>query len=198
MKSIAFALVMVLALPGAILGQWRNRKAMRPHNCQMADSLIGPPDGKAEVQTNYNASGDSTYLQSGGFGPERIRMAAIHIFRGRGPDPFPAPTLNFLVGRGRLATALVASPSPPNLTLLLDDTSALTLGRVPVGRFNGPAEVAIAPIAVHTLPAWSLALARAKTARLIVDSDTLKISQQDLREFNALYRFATCDSLPAR
>ena len=110
----------------------------------------------------------------------------------------PSPTLNFLVGRGRLASSLVGGPLPPNITLILEDTVQIPIGPVRVGRFNGPIEAAIAPIAVYTLPAWALALARAKSAAVKIDSETFTIPQADLRDYQAFYRAAVCDTLPLR
>ena len=191
--------LLLAVLPGLVDAQWRGAgKRMRPHACVLADSLLGPSHTNATVLTTYNASGDSTYLQSGAFSPARLRLSGVLIFPGRGPNAHPAPTLNFAVGPSRLATALVSGATPPNLTLILDDTLVVPMGRVPVGRYTGPPQVAIAPIAVYSLPAWSLALARARKAALRIDSETLPVPEQDLREFEALYRFATCDSLPVR
>jgi hypothetical protein len=198
MKTSFLLLILLAGVSGAANAQWRGEKSRHPSSCPLADSLLGPPRDKVSVQTNYKPTGDTTYLRSGGYSPARLRMGGALLFSGRGPTAFPAPTLNFLVGRGRLATWLVAAPVPPQLELLLDDSIHLDLGRVPVGGYNGPAEAAIAPMTVNLLPAWAIAVARARTVSLRIDSDTLDVPQQDLREFAALYRFATCDSIPAR
>jgi len=181
----------------SLAAQWRGAKDVRPSSCALADSLLGPPQGRASVYTNYKPSVDTSYLQSGNGSPAKLRMIGMLVFSGRGPVRFPAPTVSFLVGRGQLATWLVTTPTNPDLTLMLDDTTSIRIGRVPVGRFNGPADLARAPINVQILPAWALALARARTAALTIESSRLPIPKADLRAFEALYRFATCDTLQA-
>jgi len=196
-RIVAFV-VFMLGFHVSLAAQWRGEKRRRPKSCALADSLLGPMRGNASVYTDYKPSGDTSYLQSGRGGPAKLRLVGVLLFPGRGPVPFPAPTLNFVVGRGRLASSLVMGPGNPDITLFLNDTIPLHVGSVPVGTYNGPTEAAIAPITVYALPAWALSLARARTATLKIDSTTLPISQSDLREFEALYRVATCDTLPLR
>jgi len=194
---LAIVIAFLGSLSPRLAAQWRGAKDVRPTSCSLADSLIGPPKGNASVYTNYKPSVDTSYLQSGNGSPAKLRMIGMLLFAGRGPVPFPAPVVSFLVGRGQLATRLVTAPMNPDLTLILDDTTVIHIGAVPVGRFNGPTELAIAPINTQMLPAWALALAQARTAALKIESSRLPIPQSDLREFAALYRFATCDTLRA-
>jgi hypothetical protein len=191
-------LLLVLFPPSTASAQWRGERRIAPHSCATADSLLGPSRGGGTVQGNYDPSADRTYLRSGTLGASGLRLSAGLFFEGRGPVAYPAPTLNFLVGRRPLASSLVARPLPPDIALLLEDTVRVHIGPVPVRGYTGPLQAAVAPISFPILPAWALALARAKSAALVIDSVTLPIPLPDLRDFEAFYRVAVCDSLPFR
>jgi hypothetical protein len=198
MRRLTLCIVLAVAAPLALGAQWRGAKSVRPTSCSLADSLIGPIRDKAMVRTNYLISGDSSTLSSGVLSTSGLGMIGVLALRGRGPTPYPTPSLNFTVGRSRLATTLVRSQAPAYLTLVLDDSITLDLGRVPVGTYRGPAAMAVVPMTVHLLPTWAIMVARARTAKLHIDGEVLSVRRQDLREFAALYRFATCDTVAAR
>ena len=198
MKTVLLLLLLLSTVWSGATAQWHGQKNMRSNSCALADSLLGPAIDKVSILVDYNRSADSSYVQSGSYGRARLRMVGRLFVAGRGPVRYPAPILNFIVGRGRLASWLVSAPMPPRAELVIDDTAHIDLGPVQVAGYSGPAEAAIAPLAVQLLPAWALSLARARQVELRIDSDTLDVPRQDVREFSALYRFATCDSIPTR
>jgi hypothetical protein len=111
------------------------------------------------------------------------------------PVRWPVPDLTFAI-EGRLAERLLAErPRRPVVALILDDTTRLPLGEGAVGNYTGPKSSTLAPLLVNITPDVAVRLAKASKLAVVVDSGRQQIPKQDLRAFELLYRFASCDTI---
>jgi hypothetical protein len=190
---VAAGLVFLAAAPGH--AQLSPLRTVQQRSCPAMDSLLGPlsqSQRHAVVMAHYDKERDGTSMRAG---PEVSGRKYLMVLSFDGasaqaaPAPlfgvdFPARTVQDAAGRGT------------HLLMVLTDSTFVDTLRLDLGAFKAPRSVQGSPerlpAVVLLSPASFLALARASSAAVMLDSVRVAFDEADLAEINVLYRVSRC------
>ncbi len=177
-----------LAVPSLLIAQqWRDATV---RSCPRADSLLGQNFAHGKIQWLRPQNTDTFLIEAAN------KNASGSIWRpGPGPVAEPTPFLIFAV-RGFAGRALLAHPPAEQSIRLTINDSGVSLRHAAVGKYEGPDQLAQAPVTLDFSPEVALLLGNARHATVQVGPTRVGLNARDLVPFKLVLRFAMCDSVP--
>ena len=189
-RRSAFVLILVLCVSSAGA---QGFLPVRVRSCAYADSAIGPirDDARADILGIHDRDRDTTFLVNESRGNQRPRVTVSIRLPGKRPTREPTAQLIVYL-RGNEAKAVGALVGPPAIALRLDDSVAINLGTVAMGKFEGPSSAVVIPLSAFISPPNLMSMAQARAIVLDGEVFTLELTAEERRALRAVTRVALC------
>ena len=192
---VATILASLAFVPAPAHAQLSQLRTVQHRSCTSMDSLLGPlgrVEKHAVVMAWYDKNRDATTMDAGPRISGRKYMLAL-TFSGHDAQLSPTPLFGVFFPA---KAVLDASERGAHLTFVLTDTLPTDTLRLDLGPFKAPTVTGRTPVrlpaAVRLSSASFMALARARSATVSLDTLRVALGDAELAEINVMYRVSRC------
>jgi hypothetical protein len=193
---VATILASLAFVPTPAHAQLSQLRTVQHRSCASMDSLLGPfgrVEKHAVVMAWYDKNRDATTMDAGPRVSGRKYMLAL-TFSGHDAPLSPTPLFGvFFPAKAVLDTS---EERGAHLMLVLTDTLPTDTLRLDLGPFKAPTVTGRTPVrlpaAVRLSSASFMALARARSATVSLDTLRVALGDAEMAEINVMYRVSRC------